>query len=292
MIELSERRGDHCRIGFGGDTLNTAVYLARLGIGVDYVTALGDDPWSDEMVAAWETERIGTGHVLRLPGRLPGLYAIETRAGERSFHYWRQQAAARDLFASDRAPRAAEALRGRTLIYLSGITLSLYGEDGRARLFDALDRARADGARIAFDTNFRPPGWPDTAVARAAYAAMAGRTDIALVGLEDRRLLFGDTDPEACVAWLAAAETVVKLETPGCLIALAGVCETVPTLIQTDAIDTTAAGDSFAAGYLAARLKGLTAAAAARLGHQLAGVVIRHPGAIIPAAAMPAVHFP
>ena len=52
-------------------------------------------------------------------------------------------------------------------------------------------------------------------------------------------------------------------------------------------VDTTAAGDSFAAAYLAARLRGAAPAEAARAGHALAGAVVRHPGAIIPRDAMP-----
>jgi 2-dehydro-3-deoxygluconokinase len=52
-------------------------------------------------------------------------------------------------------------------------------------------------------------------------------------------------------------------------------------------VDTTAAGDSFAAAYLAARLAGVDSTAAARAGHQLARTVVQHPGAIIPRAAMP-----
>ena len=71
MIELSQAAGGLLSRSYGGDTLNTAVYLARLGVAVDYVTALGDDPWSDEMVSAWRAEGVGTGHVVRVPGRLP-----------------------------------------------------------------------------------------------------------------------------------------------------------------------------------------------------------------------------
>ncbi len=99
MIELRERPDGRLDRSFGGDTLNTAVYLARLGVAVDYVTALGDDPWSDEMVAAWAREGVGTGLARRVPGRLPGLYIIQTDpSGERSFLYWRDSAAARMLF--------------------------------------------------------------------------------------------------------------------------------------------------------------------------------------------------
>jgi len=78
MIELSEHADGSLTRSYGGDTLNTALYMARLGTPVDYVTALGDDGWSDEMLAAWKAEGIGTAKVLRLPGRLPGLYVIQT----------------------------------------------------------------------------------------------------------------------------------------------------------------------------------------------------------------------
>ena len=53
MIELKQAGGGLYSRGYGGDTLNTAVYLARLGVEVDYITALGDDPLSDEMIAGW-----------------------------------------------------------------------------------------------------------------------------------------------------------------------------------------------------------------------------------------------
>jgi 2-dehydro-3-deoxygluconokinase len=193
MIELSELTDGSLTRSYGGDTLNTALYMARLGIPVDYVTALGDDGWSDEMLAAWQAEGIGTDKVLRLAGRLPGLYVIQTDpSGERRFQYWRDSAAARDLFALPETPALVEALaRDYTLLYLSGITLSLYGDAGRAVLFKALDTARAAGVRIAFDTNFRLRGWPDREVARHAYREILDRSDIALASTEDLDLLFG-----------------------------------------------------------------------------------------------------
>ena len=103
MIEMVRRPDGTFTMGFGGDTLNTAVYLARLGAPVDYVTALGDDPNSDAMVALWNSEKVGTGHVLRVPGRVPGLYMIETDdKGERRFLYWRDSAPARNTVSSVR----------------------------------------------------------------------------------------------------------------------------------------------------------------------------------------------
>ena len=127
MVELSELPGGTLTRGYGGDTLNTAVYLARLGAEVDYCTVLGDDPFSDEMLAGWQAEGVGTSLVLRLPGRLPGLYLIRRDAhGERSFFYWRGEAPARQLLELPGSDAVAEALAACGQLYLSGITLSLY----------------------------------------------------------------------------------------------------------------------------------------------------------------------
>jgi len=288
MLELVRRPDGTLTMGFGGDTLNTAVYLARLGAAVDYVTALGDDPHSDGMAAAWQAEGVGTGHVLRVPGRLPGLYLIETdAAGERRFLYWRDRAPARDLFVLPDTAALIGALEGYDLLYLSGISLAIWGEAGRAVLFPLLDRIRARGGRIAFDTNWRPRLWPDPATARRAYDEMLRRTDIALPGVTDLRDLYGDLDATAVHHRVEAAgvpEIVLKLEEPGCVVTRDGVTTEVPAERVATVVDTTAAGDSFSAGYLAARLRGESPVEAARAAHRLAAVVIQHRGAIIPRA--------
>jgi len=291
MIELVERPDGTLTRGFGGDTLNTAVYLARLGVPAAYVTALGTDPFSDELLRAWEAEGIDTSAVLRLPDRLPGLYMIQTdAAGERRFHYWRDSAPVRLLFDLPETPVVEAALADSDLVYLSGVTLSLFGDAGRERLFDALARARQGGAKIAFDTNFRPRGWPDRQAARQVYERMFGSADIVLAGVEDYRLLQDSDDAGELADRLKAAdvpEIVVKLAGPACRVITGGVDTVVRAASVADIVDTTAAGDSFSAAYIAARRDGKPPASAAVAGHRLAGIVVRHRGAIIPREAMP-----
>jgi 2-dehydro-3-deoxygluconokinase len=293
MVELPERPDGTLTRGFGGDTLNTALYLARLGVPVDYVTALGSDPFSGEMIQAWTAEGIGTDLIPRLPDRLPGLYVIQTDAsGERRFFYWRDSAPVRELFRLPQTEAIEAALCRTDMIYLSGITLSLFDDPSRDRLFDVLARSRGQGARIAFDTNFRPRGWPDLALARKVYDRAFRVSDVVLASVEDHMLLYGSAEPEAVVARLHAAgvpETVVKYASPACHVMVEGSGEVVEAEPVKDVVDTTAAGDSFAAGYLAARRAGFSPAASARVGHTLAGAVVRRRGAIIPKAAMPAI---
>ncbi|MEW6639179.1 MAG: sugar kinase [Pseudomonadota bacterium] len=288
MIELTQAAGGHLARGYGGDTLNTATYLARLGVAVDYVTALGDDPWSEEMVAGWRAEGIGTAHVVRLAGKLPGLYVIETNAaGERRFYYWRDSSAARSLLDLPQTGAILEALTGYDVVYLSGVTLSLYDAAGRARLMSALEDVRCAGRRIAFDTNFRPRGWPDRALAQRTYRDMFAISDIVLASVEDLDLLFGAGQGAAAVDGLPVPELVLKLAEPASRVRTPGLDEVVTAAPVARVIDTTAAGDSYSAAYLAARLRGEDPVMAARAGHDLAGIVVGYPGALIPPAAMP-----
>jgi 2-dehydro-3-deoxygluconokinase len=289
MVELKQAGSGLFSRGYGGDTLNTAVYLARLGAAVDYITALGDDPLSDEMVAGWAAEGVGTGQVLRLRGKLPGLYMIQTDAsGERRFFHWRDSAAARYLMDLPETDALLNSLDSYDVVYLSAITLSLYGEAGRARLFAALKRARQSGARFAFDTNFRARGWPDLDIARSVFQRTFEIADIVLASTEDLLPLYPGESHQALLARIPGAEVVLKLSEPASILRIADVSYPVKAEpVTAPVVDTTAAGDSFAAAYVAARLAGADPMDAARAGHRLAGIVVCHPGAIIPKVAMP-----
>jgi 2-dehydro-3-deoxygluconokinase len=295
MIELNQRDRETLALAFGGDTLNTAVYLARVNpherLAVDYITALGDDPYSDAMIAMWRGEGIGTGSVARLPGKLPGLYLIRIDdKGERRFFYYRSAAAARDLFADARTTPLLASLADYDLVYFSAITLSILGEGARERFFVALAAARVKGCRIAFDSNYRPAGWPDPAAARAVIGRFLTYVDIALPTFDDEAALFEDRDADATATRYADAgvrEIAVKLGAEGCLLDIAGERQLVAVSRQIKPIDTTAAGDSFNAGYLSGRLAGRSARDAALAGHRLAAAKIAHRGAIIPREAMP-----
>lgn len=291
MIELRHRDAALLELGFAGDSLNTALYLARLNrpdrLAVDYLTALGDDPYSAAMLEAWRTEGIGTGSVALLPGKLPGLYLIRTGPdGERRFFYYRSAAAARALFAGAAGESMLAALPGYDVLYLTAITLSILAPPARERLLAALAAAREAGRLVVFDSNYRPAGWPDRAAAQAAIAPFLDLVGLALPTFEDERALWGDAAPRDTVARYAGRgiEICVKAGAEGCYL---GDGTQVPVPARIAPRDTTAAGDAFNAAYLTARLAGAAPADAALAGHRLAGVVIQYPGAIIPRAAMP-----
>ena len=290
LIEL--RRGGDGRFALscGGDTFNTAVYLARAGLDVGFATAIGDDPYSDSVLALAAAEGLATNLVLRVPGRLPGLCLMESgdRNGERNVRYWRAGAPVHDLFELPDWMRVAEALVAAKLIYFSGITLSLLSTNGLGRFLAVLEVARRGGTKVAFDGNFRPRGWHgDLPRTRTVFIETLKRVDIALPTFDDEAVLWGDPSPEATVDRLQAfgiGEIVVKNGPNSALVATAGAQEFVPVPEVFVPVDTTAAGDGFNAGYLAARLSGSEPLQAAGAAHRLAGHVIRHPGALVPRA--------
>ena len=286
MIEMAPAGGaDQFRMAFSGDTFNTAWYAQRLlpkDWRVDYVTAVGTDPVSDRMVGFIAEAGIGTGHIARVPDRGVGLYLISLDRGERSFTYWRSHSAARLLAEDER--RLDAALDGAGLAYVSGITLAILEPAARDRLLAALARARATGVPVAFDPNLRPRLWPDTASMCAAVMEAAATSDIVLPSHEDEATFFGDASPEATLERYrgAGCRVIVVKNGPGQILAADGEAriDFSPEPVKT-VRDTTAAGDSFNAGVLAARAAGAPLAAAVADGSRVAAKVIQGPGALV-----------
>lgn len=289
MAEL-RAEGSGFALGFAGDTFNTAVYLRRLGVAeVRYLTRVGPDPLSDGFLAEAAAEGLDLSAVTRDCDRLLGIYAVRTdAAGERSFHYWRSQSAARTLFQS---PSDLQALDSADFLLISGITLAILSDAAREALFTRIAACRARGMRLVFDSNHRPQLWPDTATARRVVERAWRMTDIALPSLDDEMALFGDVEVEAVLARLRAwgcRAGAIKRGEAGPLPVAPGVARTAGWAAAPRVVDTTAAGDSFNAGFLAALLAGHTPEAAMAKGHALAVHVVGRPGAIVDLSGFPA----
>ncbi|TLM78215.1 sugar kinase [Microbulbifer harenosus] len=272
---------------YAGDTYNTAVYIARGGVEVSYVTLLGEDPYSEEVLTRLADEGIDTSAIARLPGRCPGLYMIQNTAdGERYFTYWRGEAPARELFADPARRDALKAhLNQMDCLYLSGITLAIMNPEARAELLAFLNEYRANGGRVAFDSNYRPRLWASAEAARTVVAEFLQQADMALLTFEDEQALWGDERPGSCLkrnSDFGVAELVIKRGAEPVLLQVDGVLTAIDVPPVSSVVDTTGAGDSFNAGYLAARLQGASPQQSIAAGNRCAARVIGHRGAIIP----------
>jgi 2-dehydro-3-deoxygluconokinase len=285
LIELLEEPVGTIRQGFGGDALNLAVYLARESaeLHVMLASAVGDDLDSDALLSLCRAEGVDDAHIRRVAGATLGRYRVTVdRSGERAFGYQRSESPFRGALDGDGVlPDPASV----DVLCFSGIAVAVLHDAGRRNLLEYATAVGGSGGLVVYDPNHRPALWGDDAVARE-WTQRIGRTaDVFLASVEDgRRLTDADAAPEIAQAFRAmgARETVVTDGSSPCVVAFDGDVQAIDAVRSGEVLDTTAAGDAFDAGYLAARLQDETPARSAASGHALAAIVVGHRGAFAP----------
>ncbi|MFD1805084.1 sugar kinase [Pasteurella oralis] len=290
MIELNGEAFGRMYQTYGGDTLNTATYLTRVTpstvLEVQYISAMGTDKLSQQMIEHWQIDGINTNWVLRDPKRHAGLYLIQLDAqGERTFLYWRNQSAARYLLQHIEIEKVFEALIAVDMIYLSGISLAILPDHDRTALITKLIVLAKQGIKIAFDSNYRPALWESLEKTQEIYTALLPIVDLALVTFEDEQAIWQDKnalDTIHRLKQMGVKKVIVKQGKSGamCSDRHNNQCF-VPTQEVNNIVDTTSAGDAFNAGFLNGYLQGKPLYVCCEQGHQLAGLVIQYQGAII-----------
>ncbi len=282
---MAEMLGGAIGSGFGGDALNAAVYLAREAptLHVALASAIGDDPPSRELRALCRAEQVDLTHVRTVAGARLGSYRVHVDdAGERSFTYERSESPFRDVLADGGLlpdPREVD------LLVFSGISIAVSRGGGRDVLLRFAENVQATGAFVAYDVNHRASLWGEPGEARAWLHRIAPIAGVVFASVDDGRALLGASravDLAAALRSLGCPEAVVTDGSRPCAVATEVRIDQVRAAIPTAVVDSTAAGDAFDAGYLAARLRGEDPASAAVAGHRAAARVVAHPGAIVP----------
>lgn len=285
MVEMLRVDENVYQQTFGGDTFNCAVYFKRelLEARVEYITVLGRDNFSNKMLDFFKSQNIDTNYVDFVDDKNAGLYMVNTCKGERSFDYYRDTSAAKELFTTQILEKLKEELPKFNLIYFSAITLAIMSKKGRKNLFDIIKKARKSGVLIAYDSNYRPRLYKDKNEAQKMYKKALKCCDIFLPSLDDEKALFGDITIEEIIQKSSkyASEIVIK---SGDKPIIFHVKKTKQFNVKpvTEVVDTTSAGDSFNGVYLALRLKQNGIKKSIKKASQMASRVIMIKGAIIP----------
>ena len=265
--------------GHGGDTSNAAVAAARQGARVAMLTALGQDPAGESFIALWAREGIETAHVRRDPHHQTGVYFVFHGPQGHEFLHYRANSAAAHYAPAD---LPTEAFATARILYASGISqgISTIAADAT---FAAIALARSHGARVAYDTNYRPRLWPP-ARARAVMEAAIAASDIVFPGLDDAAAMLGLAAPEAILDHylrLGPAIVVLRCGPAGAWLATRDARQHIPGH-QVAAVDATGAGDTFCGAFLARTLAGDAPADAARYANAAAALKCTGYGAVAP----------
>ena len=247
--------GSLLRLRFAGAESNFAIGLARLGVPVAWISRLGADRLGALVRAALAGEGVDLRWAREDPEAPTGLFYKWRAGGRTSVAYHRRGSAASRMGPGD-VPD--EALDGAALVHLTGITMAL-GEGPRELVLSAARRARAAGATVTFDPNYRPALWPSPVAAGAAMGPLLEHVDWYLCGAEEGGALLGVEGAQEVHAALrerGVAGAVVRVGAHGALVRSGGtVREVVPSRTE-EVVDEVGAGDGFAAGFVFGLLQG------------------------------------
>lgn len=287
MVELRSTNANTMHQSFAGDVYNSAVYLKRCfpEVQTSLATAVGKDILSQKMTQVFEQENIDTSLVFPHPVKAPGMYLIETdEAGERSFTYWRSDAAARkvmDFFSDELISKLVKL----DVFFFSGISLAVIEPDSREKFFETLLKLKSAGVSIVFDPNYRPVLWKDEDEARSQFDKAFAVSNTVLPGIEDLEVLYKINTSQALIEHCLSygIEEIIVKDGPNSVLSCYQSNQSSHTIVPVEnVVDTTSAGDAFNGTYLGARLSGQSIDDAIQMAAKAAGIVIQHKGAIAP----------
>lgn len=287
LLEIAATAPDQYALGVAGDVLNTAVAVAQLGVPSFLATAVGEAEQDQRFFDGASQFGVSTELMERDSNHQAGLYLINNSpAGERTFSYWRNDSAAKHLFASrHRLQLLLAKVQNLQSLYVSGITLSLLNETTRELFFDWVSHFRQSGGTLFYDNNYRARLWSSAQEYQSVNREMLKHTDIFLPSLEDV-ISSGEAGDECEARQLirdsGVAEIIIKNGTRPMTVCEGEREYDIPVVAKASVVDTTGAGDGFNGGYLAARGAGLGVLEAAKVGMRVSAEVVCHKGAILP----------
>ncbi|WP_441004369.1 sugar kinase [Pseudocolwellia agarivorans] len=271
---------------FAGDVFNTAVYLKRVfaDMKVNIVTAVGTDEFSSNMVEYFQQQNIETDFVYRSCDKIAGLYSIKTDSeGERTFTYWRENSAARQVMKSIDSAEIEKMSQG-DVFFFSGISLAVITPEDRPKFWQMVEKLKSAGVTIIFDPNYRARMWSSPDEAKQEYHQAFTLSNIALPGVDDFKQLYQLNTAEEVITFSEAYtfdELVIKNGEQGVVYIKDNKRTDIAITPVENVVDTTSAGDSFNGVFVGARTAGTNSNDAIKLASASAALVIQHKGAIV-----------
>lgn len=276
MVQVTPRRGGRIDAGTdfqlvaGGAESNVAAMLSKLGITAAWLGALGADPFGEIILDALRADGVDTEFVQVFDDKKTAVYFKDVTANSTKVFYYRESSAM-----SHSSPELLDVVAHKTwdIIHMSGITPAL-SEGCRDLTYAALSGSRISSRVKSFDINYRPGLWV-RGEAPETLQEIANLCDIVFVGLDEASALWGITSVHEVRAILPQPDYIVVKDSEHSATEISGSKTWVEPAIEVDVVEKVGAGDAFAAGWLAGFLNREPANMRLRMGHLMAGEVLK-----------------
>jgi len=268
---VDTKRVEGIDIKNGGDCLNVALGLAKLGSSVGFAGLVGDDQLGAYLRQVITAAGIDTrGLSSTRDARTCSCLVLINSGGDRTFFYY---GGANDLFSADDLPPSL--VEEASIVHVGGTyLLPRFDGQGAARLFAA---ARAKGKLTSMDVT-----WDTTGRWLSVIEPCLPHLSLFMPSIREAQMIAGTSEPAEIAAFLqgrGVQTVVVKLGEQGCYVKPGTEPGFTVSAFPTRVVDTTGAGDSFVAGFLTGILRKWTLGKSASFACAVAALNIREVGA-------------
>lgn len=264
--------------GYGGDTSNFSIAVARQGVEVGYQTRIGNDTFGKKFLELWNKEGVSTELVVKDASSHTGLYFISYSEGGHEFTYHRKGSAASLLKPDDIQEKAIKELK---YLHVSGITQAISDSSCDA-VFKAIELAKLHNVPISYDPNIRLKLW-SLERAKAVVLHTAKLATIFMPSLEEAQWLSGKMEPVEIIEYFQEHDIqniVLKVGANGVYVAEhQEEIKRIPG-ISVNVVDATGAGDTFDGAFIARLVEGDSVVKAARYANIAAALSTQGYGAV------------
>ena len=264
---------------FGGDTVTTAVAIARLGGNVSYVTKVGNDGFSEFILSALQKENIDTS-LIKTNDEQNGMYVVAHTLDKKEVLYDKCKTAATKLSVDDLQEEDIKKLK---LIYSTGVVQSL-SASSRELVREAFKKARENEVLTAYDPNYTSC-FMNSDDTKEYFEEIIEYTDIVFLSLKNDSLRLyeiNSVDKIMQYFWDRGVKLIVIKShiDNGYYTGYRGEISFTEFYNTQKAIDTTASGDVFNGGYIYAITNGYSPSDASKFASVVSGLQTQNYGAI------------
>ncbi|MCS7103979.1 MAG: sugar kinase [Thermofilaceae archaeon] len=248
------REGMLFEVHFGGAPANVAVGVARLGVSSAFIGAVGNDLFGEMLLKYLEDMGVYTGFVVRKKARTSLAFVVAKQDGERDFFFYREPWVSTADAQLEEQDIDLDAIKKVKVLHVSGVSLSQPPLSNT--IINMMKTVFESGGQVSLDPNYRSDIWLNEITrAKTMFRNALKYSTLLMLGYDEMSPLLGSEDYRKVADKLFSDErhlryVAIRLGAKGAYVASRNGEEVQVDAFRVPVVDTTGAGDAWAAGFL------------------------------------------